>query len=101
MWRKIIGSLMRQLQYAHHVGQILGFYRSQGGGIDLQRTKNGVKQVPNSSYQVSKSSPQKVWVTVVRVWNISSYCPTSEFRVLKDAISSTIAWPSKYIRVGK
>ncbi|KAM1774415.1 hypothetical protein ACFX1R_045809 [Malus domestica] len=32
--------------------------QSQGGCIDLQRTKNGVKQVPNSSYQVSKSSPQ-------------------------------------------
>ncbi|KAM1997310.1 hypothetical protein ACFX15_030160 [Malus domestica] len=32
--------------------------QSQGGSIDLQRTKNGVKQVPNSSYQVSRSSPQ-------------------------------------------
>ncbi|RXI03054.1 hypothetical protein DVH24_003132 [Malus domestica] len=211
--------------------------RPQGGSIDLQRTKNGVKQVPNSSYQVSRSSPQymsyaplnvykpsraydlgnqgkfdedaymsyapldvyrlddciqcdrrsarevddasrqaskassqrsspnikrdnikrkegskatsqlqlvgilqgssckllnwlengqvvatgeiestnpeakvhhmvlgpncwKVWVTVVRVENISLYRPTNEFRVLEDAISSTIAWPSKYIRVG-
>ncbi|KAM2116436.1 hypothetical protein ACFX1R_010121 [Malus domestica] len=186
--------------------------RPQGGCIDLQRTKNGVKQVPNSSYQVSRSSPQlqfnkksapeandgsrhtskassqiqcdrrsaqvvddgsrqaskassqrsspnierdnikrkedskatsqlqsvgilrgssckllnwlgngqvvatgeiestnpeakvhhmvlgpncwKVWVTVVRVENISLYRPTSEFRVLEDAVSSTIAWPS-------
>ncbi|KAM1563176.1 hypothetical protein ACFX10_037624 [Malus domestica] len=185
---------------------------SQGGCIDLQRTKNGVKQVPNSNYQVSRSSPQlqcnkksapeandgsrhsskassqiqcdrrsaqeaddasrqaskassqrsspnierdsikrkegskaisqlqpvgilrgssckllnwlrngqvvatgeiestnpeakghhmvlgpdcwKVWVTVVRVENISLYRPPSEFRVLEDAISSTIAWPS-------
>ncbi|KAM2385581.1 hypothetical protein ACFX1X_038155 [Malus domestica] len=190
---------------------------SQGGCIDLQRTKNGVKQVPNSNYQVSRSSPQlqcnkksapeandgsrhsskassqiqcdrrsaqeaddasrqaskassqrsspnierdsikrkegskaisqlqpvgilrgssckllnwlrngqvvatgeiestnpeakghhmvlgpdcwKVWVTVVRVENISLYRPPSEFRVLEDAISSTIAWPSKYVRV--
>ncbi|XP_070666534.1 uncharacterized protein [Malus domestica] len=31
--------------------------QSQGGSIDLQRTKNGVKQVTNSSYQVSRSSP--------------------------------------------
>ncbi|KAM1262647.1 hypothetical protein ACFX2G_028362 [Malus domestica] len=154
---------------------------SQGGSIDLQRTKNGVKQVPNSSYQVSRSSPQlqcnkksapegndgsrhsskassqrsspnikrdsvrekkvlkpllsynllvfyeglhallnwlrngqvvaireiestnpeakvhhmvlgpdcwKVWVTVVRVENMSLYRPTSEFCVLEDAISS-------------
>ncbi|KAM1677572.1 hypothetical protein ACFX1R_039536 [Malus domestica] len=190
---------------------------SQGGCIYLQRTKNGVKQVPNSNYQVSRSSPQlqcnkksapeandgsrhsskassqiqcdrrsaqeaddtsrqaskassqrsspnierdsikrkegskaisqlqpvgilrgssckllnwlrngqvvatgeiestnpeakghhmvlgpdcwKVWVTVVRVENISLYRPPSEFRVLEDAISSTIAWPSKYVRV--
>ncbi|RXH97203.1 hypothetical protein DVH24_035871 [Malus domestica] len=36
----------------------------------------------------------KVWVTVVRVENISLYRPPSEFRVLEDAISSTIAWPS-------
>ncbi|KAM1464975.1 hypothetical protein ACFX15_042901 [Malus domestica] len=42
----------------------------------------------------------KVWVTVVRVENISLYRPTSEFRVLEDAVSSTIAWPSKYVRVG-
>ncbi|KAM1284909.1 hypothetical protein ACFX2J_027546 [Malus domestica] len=193
--------------------------RPQGGCIDLQRTKNGVKQVPNSSYQVSRSSPQlqcnkksapeandgsrhtskassqiqcdrrsaqeaddasrqaskassqrsspnikrdnikrkegskatsqlqpvgilrgssckllnwlrngqvvatgeiestnpeakvhhmvlgpdcwKVWVTVVKVENISLYRPTSEFRVLEDAVSSTIAWPSKYVRVGE
>ncbi|KAM1191166.1 hypothetical protein PS2_011501 [Malus domestica] len=169
--------------------------RPQGGSIDLQRTKNGVKQVTNSSYQVSRSSPQiqcdrrsarevddasrqaskassqksspniqrdiikgkegskatsqlqpvgilrgssckllnwlgngqvvatgeiestnpeakvhhmvlgpdcwKVWVTVVRVENISLYRPTSEFRVLEDAISSTIAWPSKYVQVGE
>ncbi|KAM1857600.1 hypothetical protein ACFX14_007691 [Malus domestica] len=193
--------------------------RPQGGCIDLQRTKNGVKQVPNSSYQVSRSSPHlqcnkksapeandgsrhtskassqiqcdrrsaheaddasrqaskassqrsspnierdnikrkegskatsqlqpvgilrgssckllnwlgngqvvatgeiestnpeakvhhmvlgpncwKVWVTVVRVENISLYRPTSEFRVLEDAVSSTIAWPSKYVRVGE
>ncbi|CAN6551162.1 unnamed protein product [Malus baccata var. baccata] len=192
--------------------------RPQGGCIDLQRTKNGVKQVPNSSYQVSRSSPQlqcnkksapeandgsrhtskassqiqcvrrsaheaddasrqaskassqrsspnierdnikrkegskatsqlqpvgilrgssckllnwlgngqvvatgeiestnpkakvhhmvlgpdcwKVWVIVVRVENISLYRPTSEFRVLEDAVSSTIAWPSKYVRLG-
>ncbi|XP_050131433.1 uncharacterized protein LOC126607755 [Malus sylvestris] len=125
--------------------------QSQGGCIDLQRTKNGVKQVPNSSYQVSRSSPQlqcnkksapeandgsrhtskassqiqcdgeiestnpeakvhhmvlgpdcwKVWVTVVKVENISLYRPTSEFRVLEDDVSSTIAWPSKYVRVGE
>ncbi|RXH86539.1 hypothetical protein DVH24_021812 [Malus domestica] len=193
--------------------------RPQGGCIDLQRTKNGVKQVPNSSYQVSRSSPQlqcnkksapeandgsrhtskassqiqcdrrsaqeaddasrqaskassqrsspnierdnikrkegskatsqlqpvgilrgssckllnwlgngqvvatgeiestnpeakvhhmvlgpdcwKVWVTVVKVENISLYRPTSEFRVLEDDVSSTIAWPSKYVRVGE
>ncbi|KAM2034988.1 hypothetical protein EV2_039018 [Malus domestica] len=193
--------------------------RPQGGCIDLQRTKNGVKQVPNSSYQVSRSSPHlqcnkksapeandgsrhtskassqiqcdrrsaqeaddasrqaskassqrsspnierdnikrkegskatsqlqpvgilrgssckllnwlgngqvvatgeiestnpeakvhhmvlgpdcwKVWVTVVKVENISLYRPTSEFRVLEDAVSSTIAWPSKYVRVGE
>ncbi|KAM1212679.1 hypothetical protein TB1_004226 [Malus domestica] len=193
--------------------------QSQGGCIDLQRTKNGVKQVPNSSYQVSRSSPQlqcnkksapeandgsrhtskassqiqcdrrsaqeaddasrqaskassqrsspnierdnikrkegskatsqlqpvgilrgssckllnwlgngqvvatgeiestnpeakvhhmvlgpdcwKVWVTVVKVENISLYHPTSEFRVLEDDVSSTIAWPSKYVRVGE
>ncbi|KAM3001179.1 hypothetical protein FF2_037504 [Malus domestica] len=193
--------------------------RPQGGCIDLQRTKNGVKQVPNSSYQVSRSSPQlqcnkksapeandgsrhtskassqiqcdrrsaqeaddasrqaskassqrsspnierdnikrkegskatsqlqpvgilrgssckllnwlgngqvvatgeiestnpeakvhhmvlgpdcwKVWVTVVKVENISLYRPTSEFCVLEDAVSSTIAWPSKYVRVGE
>ncbi|KAM1191163.1 hypothetical protein COP1_011799 [Malus domestica] len=43
----------------------------------------------------------KVWVTVVRVENISLYRPTSEFRVLEDAISSTIAWPSKYVQVGE
>ncbi|KAM1717763.1 hypothetical protein ACFX11_025560 [Malus domestica] len=43
----------------------------------------------------------KVWVTVVRVENISLYCLTSEFRVLDDAIASTIAWPSKYVRVGE
>ncbi|KAM2616320.1 hypothetical protein TB2_030735 [Malus domestica] len=42
----------------------------------------------------------KVWVTVVKVKNISLYRPTSEFRVLEDAISSTIAWPSKYVQVG-
>ncbi|RXI01339.1 hypothetical protein DVH24_001573 [Malus domestica] len=81
----------------------------EGGGINLQRTKNGVKQVPNSSYQVSKSSPQFItWClvliarkfgSVVRVGNISLYRHTSEFRVLEDAISSTIAWLSKYIRV--
>ncbi|RXH71367.1 hypothetical protein DVH24_018722 [Malus domestica] len=29
--------LIRQLQNARHVGQILGFYRSQGGKIDLQK----------------------------------------------------------------
>ncbi|XP_050108360.1 uncharacterized protein LOC126587367 isoform X2 [Malus sylvestris] len=43
----------------------------------------------------------KVWVTVVKVKNISLYRPTSEFRVLEDAISSTIAWPSKYVQVGE
>ncbi|CAN6545213.1 unnamed protein product [Malus baccata var. baccata] len=43
----------------------------------------------------------KVWVTVVRVENISLYRPISEFRVLDDAISSTIAWPSKYVQVGE
>ncbi|RXH87465.1 hypothetical protein DVH24_034365 [Malus domestica] len=198
---------------------VLAKQRNEGGCIDLQRTKNGVKQVPNSSYQVSRSSPQlqcnkksapeandgsrhtskassqiqcdrrsaqeaddasrqaskansqrsspnierdnikrkegskatsqlqpvgilrgssckllnwlgngqvvatgeiestnpeakvhhmvlgldcwKVWVTVVRVENISLYHPTSEFRVLEDAVSSTIAWPSKYVRVGE
>ncbi|RXI07201.1 hypothetical protein DVH24_026337 [Malus domestica] len=32
-----------------------------------------------------------IWV---RVENISLYRPTSEFRVVEDAISSTIAWPS-------
>ncbi|KAM1442352.1 hypothetical protein FF1_010082 [Malus domestica] len=43
----------------------------------------------------------KVWVTVVKVENISLYRPTSEFRVLEDVVSSTIAWPSKYVRVGE
>ncbi|RXI08231.1 hypothetical protein DVH24_022375 [Malus domestica] len=37
----------------------------------------------------------KFWVTIVRVENISLYRPTSEFRVLEDAISNTIAWSSK------
>ncbi|CAN6697936.1 unnamed protein product [Malus baccata var. baccata] len=155
----------------------------QGGSIDLQRTKNGVKQVPNSSYQVSRSSPQydlgkfdedaymsyapldiyklddcrsspnikrdsvkrkegskatfqglhallnwlengkvvatgeiestnpevkvhhmvlgpdcwKVWVTVVRVENMSLYRPTTD-SVKLDPNTSTIAWPSKYIQ---
>ncbi|CAN6562584.1 unnamed protein product [Malus baccata var. baccata] len=43
----------------------------------------------------------KVWVTVVRVENMSLYRPTMNFVVKLDPNTSTIAWPSKYIQVGE
>ncbi|CAN6694347.1 unnamed protein product [Malus baccata var. baccata] len=78
--------------------QLVGILRGSSCKL-LNWLENG--QVAKVHHMVLGPNCWKVWVTIVRVENISLYRPTNEFRVLEDAISSTIAWPSKYVRVGE
>jgi hypothetical protein len=41
----------------------------------------------------------KVWVDEVYMGCLALYRPTDEFRVLKEAMGSTVAWPKSSIRL--